>query len=140
MNARIIFHCAAALVLAAAVAAAQSTTDTAPKKPAPRPTANNQQSAQAATFPSFKSMGSAHATALPPAANGGNRKGAQDAPSGVNPPSEAKGSVAAPKPGAKAPSVEYKDPEDMTTRYRPGNNKTSKTNAKPAAATTPSSH
>jgi hypothetical protein len=36
--------------------------------------------------------------------------------------------------------VEYKDPEDMTTRYRPGNNKTTKApeaSATGAAATTP---
>ncbi|MGA8088115.1 MAG: hypothetical protein WCA10_12470 [Terracidiphilus sp.] len=33
--------------------------------------------------------------------------------------------------------VEYKDPEDMTTRYRPGNNKTSKLKPSVGSATTP---
>lgn len=46
---------------------------------------------------------------------------------GVNPVSEDKDkTVAKPdaKPSRNTEPVEYKDPEDMTTRYRPGNNKT----------------
>ena len=39
--------------------------------------------------------------------------------------------AAAPKPSATGHDVvEYKDPEDATTRYRPGNNKTTKTTGK----------
>ena len=43
--------------------------------------------------------------------------------SGVNPLYESKGKANL-KSNAGTSNVEYKDPEDMTTRYRPGNNKT----------------
>lgn len=47
--------------------------------------------------------------------------------SGQNPLYEGKDKTAI-QPGTKASNVQaYKDPEDMTTRYRPGNNKTTKT-------------
>ncbi len=49
---------------------------------------------------------------------------------GTNPLYQSKGKVAA-KPATNAPAVQpYKDGEDMTTHYRPGNNKTSKTENK----------
>ncbi|HTB97999.1 MAG TPA: hypothetical protein VK716_13385 [Terracidiphilus sp.] len=43
---------------------------------------------------------------------------------------------AAGKPAAKPheETVEYKDPEDMTTRYRPGNNKTARTDSGTSSA------
>lgn len=47
---------------------------------------------------------------------------------GSNPLYESKDKLAA--PGSSHDTVEYKDSEDMTTRYRPGNNKTS--NSKPS--------
>ena len=94
-----------------------------------------------------KSLGSAHATeslnASPMGKNelqqiaknhDGAKNGAQSNPmykdtgmAGTNPLNESKDKAAvnpAPKPHEE--TVEYKDPEDMTTRYRPGNNKTSK--------------
>jgi hypothetical protein len=52
-------------------------------------------------------------------------------------PTKSAGVPTASKTGA-APShetVEYKDPEDMTTRYRPGNNKTTQTPETPNAGT-----
>lgn len=57
--------------------------------------------------------------------------------SGNNPLYEQKGKQAAPKPATTHETVEYKDGEDMTSRNRPGNHKTS--NVKPASgtATTP---
>jgi len=50
--------------------------------------------------------------------------------------------AATPKAGAASnttahETVEYKDPEDMTTRYRPGNNKTTRTSADPTGALPP---
>lgn len=87
---------------------------------------------------SAKSMGSAHATeslsASTPSSSAEDAKGSkqsnpmykENGNSGENPLFEQKDSVA-PKPKSGAsPSVQYKDPEDMTTRYRPGNDKTSK--------------
>lgn len=86
-----------------------------------------------------KSLGSAHATeslAAPTQADkakGGQMQNASTNPLykdnksvGTNPLYESKDKQAAPKPGTNHDVVEYKDPEDMTTRYRPGNNKTSK--------------
>ncbi len=54
---------------------------------------------------------------------------------GSNPLYESKEKQAAPNPGASHEIVEYKDGEDMTTRYRPGNNKTSK--IKPSTTNSP---
>ena len=49
--------------------------------------------------------------------------------SGQNPLYEPKDKAAA-QPGTGAAEVQpYKDPEDMTTRYRPGNNKTTDSTA-----------
>jgi hypothetical protein len=97
-----------------------------------------------------KSLGSAHATesvnAPAPAADakGGNMQNASSNPmykentqSGTNPLYESKDKQAAAKPGTGHETVEYKDPEDVTTRYRPGNNKT--TTVKPTSGTTPPS-
>ena len=94
-----------------------------------------------------KSLGSAHATeslAAPTQADkakGGQMQNASTNPlykdnksAGTNPLYESKDKQAAPKPGTNHEVVEYKDPEDMTTRYRPGNNKTSK--IKPATGST----
>ncbi len=113
-------------------------------------TATDKKEGQAAAFPSFKSMGSAHATeAVAPQPHQGkneldqlydknpNPPSTSEAREGVNPLFEAKDKdavAAAPKPSNQAHShetVEYKDPEDMTTRYRPGNNKTTKDNNPP---------
>ena len=93
-----------------------------------------------------KSLGSAHATesVTAPAtdAEGGNTQKASSSPmykdntkSGDNPLFESKDKQAAQKPGTSHETVEYKDGEDMTTRYRPGNNKTSKANPTGEAAT-----
>jgi hypothetical protein len=63
----------------------------------------------------------------------------QSGNSGENPLFEPKDkTVTAPKPNANAPeTVEYKDGEDRNTRYRPGNNKTTKTADKNKGAATP---
>ncbi len=95
-----------------------------------------------------KSLGSAHATESVTAATqadkakGGQMQNASTNPmykdnksEGSNPLYESKGKQAAPAAGASHDVVEYKDPEDMTTRYRPGNNKTSK--IKPSTTTAP---
>lgn len=73
-------------------------------------------------------------------AKGGNMQNASSNPmykgntsAGSNPLYEPKDKQAAPKPGTSHDTVEYKDGEDMTTRYRPGNNKTS--NVKPTSGT-----
>ena len=53
--------------------------------------------------------------------------------SGTNPLYEGKDKTATAPASKSHETVEYKDPEDMTTRYRPGNNKTTKTSSpKPA--------
>jgi hypothetical protein len=86
-----------------------------------------------------KSMGSAHATeSLTAPKSKGNAKPQNEADhnSGVNPLFEAKDKTAA-RPSKGTPTVEYKDPEDMTTRYRPGNNKTTKIESKPKSSATP---
>jgi hypothetical protein len=102
---------AAAMLLMAAFTAAQTTP--ASKTEHPRNAASGQTASvknqHTTAQSSSKSMGSAHATE----------------------------SLTAPKPKAKTPAVEYKDPEDMTTRYRPGNNKTTKINGKSQNSTTP---
>jgi hypothetical protein len=87
-----------------------------------------------------KSLGPAHATeslASPTQADtgkGGQMENASTNPmykgnktEGNNPLYESKEKQAASNPGASHEVVEYKDGEDMTTRYRPGNNKTIKT-------------
>jgi hypothetical protein len=56
---------------------------------------------------------------------GGNSQTAQKGNSGVNPMYQSKDKANI-KPNSGASTVEYKDPEDMTTRYRPGNNKTTR--------------
>jgi hypothetical protein len=86
-----------------------------------------------------KSLGSAHATESVTApmqadkAKGGQMQDATTNPmykgnqnAGNNPLYESKDRPAALNRSASHEVVEYKDPEDMTTRYRPGNNKTSK--------------
>ena len=86
-----------------------------------------------------KSLGSAHATeSLAAPAQADTAKGSQlqnastnpmykdNTSAGNNPLYESKDKQAAPNPGSSHETVEYKDPEDMTTRYRPGNNKTSR--------------
>ena len=92
--------------------------------------------------PADKSLGSAHATeSISTQAPADKTKGSMQSVSanplykdssnqGNNPLYEPKDKQAAPSSGAGHDVVEYKDGEDMTTRYRPGNNKTSK--AKPA--------
>ncbi len=55
----------------------------------------------------------------------GNSQAVQNKNSGENPLYESKGKANL-KSNAGTSNVEYKDPEDMTTRYRPGNNKTTR--------------
>jgi hypothetical protein len=99
-----------------------------------------------------KSLGSAHAiesvtTPEPPTdAKSDQTQKASSNPlykdkgvAGTNPLYEAKDKQAAPKPSTSHETVEYKDPEDMTTRYRPGNNKTSKVKPTSSTGTTPPS-
>jgi hypothetical protein len=142
MKARLIFHGVAALTLIAAVAAAQT-----PKKPA-KPASAAQASATA-----DKSMGSAHAsesvaTPAPAAtAKGDEMKTVSSNPlykgnesAGANPLYQSKEKQAAPGSAGSTHVVEYKDGEDMTTRYRPGNNKTSKIKPTTGSETTPPSH
>ena len=102
---------------------------------------------QPPAFPGFKSMGSAHATeslAATPAPGKNeinqnqpakpNPTNLSEEKSGENPLFQASNKDAQPHvPSLNVDSledahetVEYKDPEDMTTRYRPGNNKTFK--------------
>lgn len=87
--------------------------------------------------PAGKSLGSAHAVesldSKPTQQNEEKMNGAQSNPmykdsgtKGENPLYEGKDKIAAPTAGASHDVVEYKDPEDMTTRYRPGNNKTTR--------------
>jgi hypothetical protein len=98
--------------------------------------------AQSAT----KSMGSAHATETVDAQKGNvkttavNPKGGANAASqsrntsGENPLYESR-DKAVPKKNTRTSDLQpYKDPEDMTTRYRPGNNKTSAHGASHSAA------
>ena len=94
-----------------------------------------------------KSLGSAHATESLTAvtqadkAKGGQMENASTNPlykpsqnSGSNPLYQSKDKQAAAASGGTHDVVEYKDPEDMTTRYRPGNNKTSKIKPSTTAA------
>ena len=55
----------------------------------------------------------------------GNSEAVQNKNSGVNPMYESKDKANLTR-NAGTSNVEYKDPEDMTTRYRPGNNKTTR--------------
>lgn len=90
-----------------------------------------------------KSLGSAHATeSLDTPAKGGQMQNVSTNPmykgdksTGSNPLYESKEKQAAPNPGTSHDVVEYKDGEDMTTRYRPGNNKTSR--IKPSTTNSP---
>ncbi len=99
-----------------------------------------------------KSLGSGHAIeslAAPTQADkakGGQLQNASTNPlykdnqsAGSNPLYQSKDRQAAPKPGSSHEVVEYKDPEDMTTRYRPGNNKASKIKPTTDSTTTPQS-
>jgi len=134
---------AGAFLLIGSLAVAQ--TPTPPKKNPAR-----QASGGPAAPGAAKSMGSAHATeslsASTPSASAENAKDSkqsnpmykENGNSGENPLFEGKDSVA-PKPKSGAsPTVQYKDPEDMTTRYRPGNNKTSRVVVKTDGSATPS--
>lgn len=135
---------AGALLLIGSLAVAQ--TPVASGKNAP-----HQASAGPSTPDSAKSMGSAHATeslaAQAPTGSDGNKKDSKQSypmykenkNTGENPLFEEKSSLAHKPSSSGTATVQYKDPEDMTTRYRPGNNKTSKINAKSASRTT-SSH
>lgn len=97
-----------------------------------------------------KSLGSAHATesvnATEPAAKSGKMQNASSNPlykdnasAGNNPLYESNDKQSAPRPSAGHDTVEHKDGEDMNTRYRPGNNKTSKVKATSGTGTTPPS-
>jgi hypothetical protein len=81
-----------------------------------------------------KSLGTAHATEKLDAGHVTAAAAADsDAKAGTNPPPAANDkTITHPKAGSSQIQP-YKDPEDMTTRYRPGNNKTTKLNpnAKP---------
>ncbi len=118
-------------------------------EPVLAPAAATQQNGQTTNLPSLKSMGSAHATeSLATSAPGsdGQKQGASSNPmyqdkgtAGTNPLYQSKDKQAAPKPSTGHDTVEYKDGEDMTTRYRPGNNKTAKTKPATSTGTTPPS-
>jgi len=125
-------------LLLGTVAMAQSTA-AHPGKAACSPPAGSQQTAA-------KSMGSAHATeSLSTSKGNGAQNSKTAAPyfkdnenSGSMPQSEAKNKAAGPKKPGVSATTQYKDPEDMTTRYRPGNNKTAKVgNSKPESSATP---
>lgn len=102
------------------------------------------------TITNGKSLGSAHAVesldAAPAESGSGNEKAASNplykdnGTAGTNPLYQGKDKTAATPQAATTDhsheTVEYKDPEDMTTRYRPGNNKTTRLN-KPAPTTPP---
>jgi hypothetical protein len=132
---------ASAFLLIAAFTLAQATPGSKPEHPRDasvvQPVADQNQPAPAHS--NSKSMGSAHATESLTTTNPKGNAKPQDTAghrSGENPLYESKDKTAA-KPKSKTPTVEYKDPEDMTTRYRPGNNKTTKTENKPPSSTTP---
>lgn len=90
---------------------------------------------------SVKARSSAHATeSLDRPGNSAAQKGTNplyedSGKSGTNPMYEGKGQANV-KPGTGTTAVEYKDPEDMTTRYRPGNNKTTSSAATQGAGAT----
>ncbi len=127
---------AVAFLLMGTVAMAQNTA-AHPRKAAGSTPVGSQQTGA-------KSMGSAHATeSLSTTKGTGTNASGQNskttAPyfknnenSGSMPQSGVKAAtVRKRKPGGSA-TTQYKDPEDMTTRYRPGNNKTTKAgSAKP---------
>ncbi len=90
--------------------------------------------ATAPAQPAGKSLQSAHAVESVDGAqaSGDAKSAAQSNPmykgsgnAGENPLYQGKDKAAA-KGGSSHETVEYKDPEDMTTRYRPGNNKTTR--------------
>jgi hypothetical protein len=129
---------AGVFLLLSAMATAQSPAASKKNIPA-REASSGHASGRQDQFPKAsgaKSLGSAHATeSLDSAAASGTAKrgqmgSAQPNPmykssgqSGENPLHESKDKTLAP-PNTGAPrAVQYKDPEDMTTRYRPGNNK-----------------
>lgn len=144
MKARIIFHGVAILVLVATVAAAQT-----PGKPATTaPTGqladreSNSPSVSDVTMGSEQARGREASSAM---ATG--RRPHQPVLSAAD---KSLGSVHAPETliaftqadkarGGQMQVVVYKDSEDMTTRYRPGNNKTSKSKPTTDSTTTPPS-
>lgn len=90
--------------------------------------------ATAPSQPAGKSLQSAHAVeSVDGTQTAGDKKSAVNSNpmykdsgnAGANPLYEGKDKTAA-KSGSGHETVEYKDPEDMTTRYRPGNNKTTR--------------
>ena len=107
---------AGAFLLAGSFALAQTTS--AARNMHPRDAASGQSSGRPAESGSTPGMAVDHA--------GGNGvRRADTGKSGDNPLYEGKGKANL-KPGAGSSAVPYKDPEDMTTRYRPGNNKTTR--------------
>jgi hypothetical protein len=81
--------------------------------------------APAASGASGRKAQSSHAPGIAVDHAGGNSQTARKGDSGVNPMYESKDKANL-KPNAEAAPAQYKDPEDMTTRYRPGNNKTTR--------------
>jgi hypothetical protein len=81
--------------------------------------------APAASGASGRKTQSSHAPGIAVDHAGGNSQTAQKGNSGVNPVYESKDKANL-KPNAETAPAQYKDPEDMTTRYRPGNNKTTR--------------
>jgi len=133
---------ASAFLLMAAFALAQTTPGSKPEHPrdASGTQTTDDQNQPVPTHSNSKSMGSAHATeslTAPKSKGNAKPKDTSDRGAGENPLYESKDKTAA-KSNTKTSTVEYKDPEDMTTRYRPGNNKTTvKSDGKSQSTTTP---
>jgi hypothetical protein len=132
----------AAFLLLASLTLAQTTPGSKPEHPrdasGAQPAAGQNQPA-AAPQPNSKSMGSAHATeslTAPKPKGKAKQQNTADHRSGENPLFETKDKTAA-KPSKGTSTVEYKDPEDMTTRYRPGNNKTTRIESKSPSSAAP---
>ncbi len=121
---------AGAFLLASSFALAQTTS--AARNMHPRDAASGQSSGRQARSGSAPGT-AAQGMAVDHAGGNGVRRAAGDKTTGVNPLYESKDKANL-KPNAGASNVQpYKDGEDMTTRYRPGNNKTTRT-ANDAAA------
>ncbi|HMG85572.1 MAG TPA: hypothetical protein VK574_07505 [Terracidiphilus sp.] len=165
MKARLIFHGVAILMLLATIAAAQTpgkpktapagrsadseaTSERANGREVSKGMAKGRHLRQPMVIAADKSLGSAHATESLVAntqadkARGGQMQSAsanliyKDSKiASSNPLYESKERQAASSSGASHEVVEYKDPEDMTTHDRPGNNKTSEIKPSTASAT-----
>jgi hypothetical protein len=121
---------AAALLVVGALALAQS-------KPASK-TAKPDHTASKKSAGTPNPSGTAKGIAVDHAGGNGVRRMDRGS-SGENPLYEPKGKSTSKSAAGASTTPQYKDPEDMTTRYRPGNNKTTTMSpAKPKSATSAS--